>query len=131
MIVKKIFLEFCAGLILSVMGFLLFAVIYNALEILKVNINFWGDKGKVLFGLFFGLPLGSILGILLSEKLIYKTQGWNIPGIVLAVLLSVLSNYLGIIMLEKVGGGFVIFVPLLVVVICLLGYNFGLFFNLN
>ncbi len=128
---KRILLEFCASLILSVIGFLSFAVIYDALELLKVSINFWGDKGKVLFGLFFGLPLGSILGILFTEKLIYKTHGWNILGIVLAVLLSVVSNYLGIIMLEKVGGGFVILIPLLVVVICLLGYNFGLFFNLN
>jgi len=46
------------------------AGVYNML-----NMTYGGDKGKVLFGLFIGLPLGSILAIILTEKLIYKPWG--------------------------------------------------------
>jgi hypothetical protein len=124
---KRIFLDFLSGLILSIIGFLMFAGVYSALELLKIDISYGGDKGKVLFGLFVGLPLGSILGIVLTEKFVYKAQGWNIWGIILAALLSVISNYLGIVMLDKIGGGFVIIIPLFAVVMCLFGYHVVLY----
>jgi hypothetical protein len=125
---RRILLDFVSSLIFSVVGFLVFACIYNALES-RLDIDFAGDKGKVFFGLFFGLPFGSILGILLIEKLIYKAQGWNILGIVLAALLSVVGNYLGIIMLDKIGGSVVILIPLLVVSVCVFGYSIVLLFK--
>jgi len=126
---RRIFLDFVSSLIMSVIGFIVFAGIYNALDLLKLNINFAGDKGKVFFGLLFGLPIGSILGILLIEKLIYKSPNWNIWGIVIAVLLSVISNYLGVIMLDKFGGWFFIIIILLVVSMCVFGYNVTLLFK--
>jgi hypothetical protein len=129
MIMRRIFLDFFSGLILSIIGFLMFAGLYSAFELLRININYGGDKGKVLFGLFFGLPLGSILGIVLTEKLVYKAQGWNILGIILAALLSVIGNYLGIIMLDRIGGWVFILIPLLVVSICVFGYNIVFLFK--
>jgi hypothetical protein len=94
-----------------------------------LNVTYGGDKGKVLFGLFLGLPLGSILGIVLTEKLIYKTLGWNIFGIIIAALLSLITNYLGLMMLDKMGSGTIIIIPLFVTVICLFGYHIVLLFK--
>jgi Co/Zn/Cd efflux system component len=115
---KRIFFDYFSGLILSGIGFFVFVGIYNGL-----NITYGGDKGKVLFGLFFGLPLGTIIGIVLTEKLIYKIQSWNISGIIVAALLSVIANYFGLIMLDKMGSGTIVIVPLFVAVICLFGYH--------
>jgi len=66
----RILIEFFSSLILSVIVFFMSAGVYNML-----NMTYGGDKGKVLFGLFIGLPLGSILAIILTEKLIYKPWG--------------------------------------------------------
>ena len=123
---RRILLDFVSSLILSAIGFLLIGYIYQALD-LRYDIGFGGDKGNALIGLFLGLPCGAILGILVVEKLLYKTKGWNVWGIFLAVLLSFISNCLGIIMLDKIGGSAAIFILLLVVITCLFGYRIVLF----
>jgi len=120
----RILIEFFSSLILSVIAFFMSAGVYSML-----NVTYGGDKGKVLFGLFLGLPLGSILGIVLTEKLIYKTLGWNIFGIIIAALLSLITNYLGLMMLDKMGSGTIIIIPLFVTVICLFGYHIVLLFK--
>lgn len=120
----RILIEFFSSLILSVIAFFMSAGVYNML-----NVTYGGDKGKVLFGLFLGLPLGSILGIVLTEKLIYKSLGWNIFGIIIAALLSLITNYLGLMMLDKMGSGTIIIIPLFVTVICLFGYHIVLLFK--
>jgi hypothetical protein len=125
MIMRRIFLDFILGLISSIGGFLMFIGIYNFLEILRIDLHFGGDKGKVFWGLFFGLTIGSISGILLAEKLIYKEKGWNIWGILLAIFLSLIGNYISVIILDKIGGGFVFFVPLFIVMVSLIGYHIG------
>lgn len=45
------------------------------------------------------------------------------------IILSSIGNYMGIVMLDKMGGGVVMLVPLLVVLLCLFGYNIGLLFK--
>jgi hypothetical protein len=129
MIMRRIFLDFILGLISSIAGFLIFVGIYNLLEILRIDLHFGGDKGKVFWGLFFGLTFGSISGILLAEKLIYKEQGWNISGIILAIFLSLIGNYISVIILDKIGGGFVIFIPFFIVMVSLIGYYIGFLFK--
>jgi hypothetical protein len=120
----RILIEFFSSLILSVIAFFMSAGAYNLL-----NVTYGGDKGKVLFGLFLGLPLGNILGIVLTEKLLYKTLGWNIFGIIMAVLLSLITNYFGLMMLDKMGSGTIILIPLFVAVFCLFGYHIVLLFK--
>ena len=122
---RRIFLDFILGLISSIAGFLIFVGIYNLVEILRIDLHFGGDKGKVFGGLFFGLTFGSICGILLAEKLIYKEQGWNISGIILAIFLSLIGNYISVIILDKIGGGFVFFIPFFIVMVSLIGYHIG------
>jgi len=126
---KRVAIEFISSLFFSILGFLLFSGIYTVLEIAKVDINFGGDKGKALFGLFFGLSIGGTFGVLFIEKLIYKTQGWNILGIFLAILFCTVCIYFGTILLDKIGGVFVLFFPLIAALMCVLGYNIGLLFR--
>ncbi len=125
---RRIILDFISSFVLSIIGFLAFAGIYKLLELLRFNINFGGDKGAVLFGLFFGLPLGSLLGVLINERFIYKAQDWNFIGMILAGFLSFIISYFSIIILEKYGGGCVILIPLLVAAMCVFAYNIVLLF---
>jgi hypothetical protein len=122
---KKVGIEFISSLFFSIIGFLLFSGVYTVLEAAKVNINFGGDKGKAIFGLFFGLSIGGTFGVFLIEKVIYKTPGWNILGIFLSILFCTIGCYLGMILLDKLGSIFVLFFPLIAATMCVLGYNIG------
>jgi len=51
----------------------------------------FGDRG-ILYGLFIGLPLGSLVGIILTEKLVYRIRGINIMGILGAFIISIPVN---------------------------------------
>jgi hypothetical protein len=126
---RRIILSFISSVILSIIGFMALAGIYKTLELLKVDVNFGGDKGNVFFCLFLGLPLGGISGILLIEKLVYKSEGWNILGIGASVLLSLISIYLGIILMDRAGGEFVLLIPIVVGLFCLFGYKIGFLFK--
>jgi hypothetical protein len=125
----RIFLNFIIGLISSIGGFLIFVGLYNLFEILKIDPHLGGDKGKVYWGIFFGLTFGSIFGILLAEKIIYKEPRWNISGIIMAIILSLVGNYVSVIILDKIGGGFMIFIPIFIVTLSLIGYHIGLIFK--
>jgi hypothetical protein len=121
--IKKLLLEYCAGLLLSVIGFLIFVGAHNLLSVVKINIGIGGDKAKIILGLFIGLPLGSVLGIFLVDKFVYKIGAINYFSLIIAVILGFLGVYCGVIMLDKVGGLSVLFIPIVVTVLCLLGLN--------
>ena len=120
--IKKIVSEFIAAFVLSLIGYLPIAAV-----------SFWLFKidhvGIILLALFFGYPLGSILGILLIDKIFFKAKGWNIIGIIISVVLSFAGAYLGLVMLDKIGSEVFIFVPLLITFLCLIGYNLAFLFN--
>jgi hypothetical protein len=103
------------------------AWLHNFLEFLEID--FGGDKGTVLAGLFFGIPIGSILGIVLSEKLIYKAHGWNAFGIGLAASMGLISVFFGIRMMDHFGSKFIFFIPFLTVLICIVAYQIVTFFK--
>jgi hypothetical protein len=131
---KRLFVDFFMGSVFSAIGFLVFSVAFSVLyhflyEMLKIELTLFGDKGKLLFGVVFGLPIGGISGILFAEKLVYRSQGWNILGIVLGVLLSCVSVWLGIHLMDKTGSAFIFLIPLLIGLTCLFGYNIGLVFK--
>jgi hypothetical protein len=121
--IKKLLLEYCAGLLLSVGGFLIFVGVYNLLAAVKINIGFGGDKAKVFTGLFLGLPLGSVLGILLVDRFVYRIEITNYLNPVIGLILGFLGVYCGVIMLDKVGGLSVLLIPIVVTGLCLLGIN--------
>ena len=121
--IKKILFEYCAGLLLSVVGFMIFVGVHNLLSVYKTNIGVGGDKAKIFMGLFLGLPLGNVLGILLVNRFVYKIGAINYFSSVIALILGFLGVYFGVIMLDKVGGLSVLFIPIVVTGLCLLGLN--------
>ena len=123
---RKVLIESLAGALASVVGVLLCAGLYNVSERLGYEIPFGGDKGFVLFPLLFGLPLGAITGTILTEKLIYRIQGWNILGVVFGIILSVVGSFLGLVMMDKMGGECGLLIPFLVAIMCVVGYRLGL-----
>lgn len=129
--VRKVLFQYFSGLIFSAIGVLLFAGIYRILEMEKLDIEFGGDKANILFSLFLGLSIGGTFGIVLIEKFVYKVQGWNVLAMVLAIVFGFLGVYLGIVMLDKTGGRFVIFIfmPFFTALMCVLGYNIGMLFR--
>jgi hypothetical protein len=121
---KKALMEYGVGLLLSIAGFWAAAGLHYALTtILRLNIQFGGDKARVFWALFLGLPLGCVLGILAVDKLIYKNDGINLLAAVLALAMGFVGAYIGLVMLDKIGGFAVLFIPMLVAFLCLLGFN--------
>jgi hypothetical protein len=125
-VARRILLEFVLGLVSSVIGFFLFSGIYILLESLGLEVEFWGDKAGALFGLFLGLSIGGGFGVLFVERFLYKRHNLITIPLCSAILLGVFGNYLGLIILDKAGGGFVLMLPLLVALLCVIGYNVGL-----
>ncbi len=126
---RKVLFQYFSALIFSVIGVLLFAGIYRLLEMIGLDIEFWGDKANILFSLVFGLSLGGSFGVVLIEKYFYKEHGWNILPIVFAIILSILGIYFGMIMMDKIGGRSLLFMPFFTALMCVLGYNFGILFK--
>jgi MFS family permease len=123
---KRMSVDFLSSLLFSVAGFLVFAGIYRVLERYGIDIDIGGDKSQVFSGLFIGLPIGGILGTWLSEKVIYGTQGWNVVGVVLSIMLCLACTYLGLAMMDRVGTGFIFVLPVLIGALCVVGYRIGL-----
>jgi len=119
--IKKISLEFVSGFVFCLLGYL----IAVGITLFLIWINFdLGRMGTVLFAFFLGYPLGSILGIILVDKLYSKTKSWNRLGIGIAIVFSFMGGYLGFTMLKRGLGGYAsVIVPLVITVFCLLGYN--------
>jgi len=120
----KIILEFLIGCFLSIVGFVCFFVLFFLFEYyLDVEIFFGGDKANVFCGLFLGIPIGVLVGISLVDKLVFPSQGYNIYGIVAALILSQLGVILGIWLLDTIGGKAIFLIPFIVTCFSIIGYN--------
>ncbi|NWF57632.1 MAG: hypothetical protein HXY45_22865 [Syntrophaceae bacterium] len=126
---KRLFLEFVMSLGFSIIGF--WFVFYSWYYFLKqgIELYFFGDKTSGLSGILLGIPLGGILGILLAQKLVYKTKGWNVFGTAMALILSIIGCLFGIYMMDEVGSYVIFLIPLLVAMMCLIGYHFKVLFR--
>lgn len=123
---KKLSVDFLSAVSFSVAGFFMFAGIHELLERYGIDIDVGGDKSQVFSGLFIGLPLGGIFGTWLSEKLIYGVPGWNLLGVLLSLVLSTICTYLGLVMMDRLGSGFIFTLPILIAVMCIVGYRIGI-----
>jgi hypothetical protein len=128
-VMKKLFLEFAMSLGFSVIGFLSVAYSWDYLFKQGIELYLFGDKTDILSGLLFGIPLGGILGILLAEKLVYKTKGWNIIGTAMALILSIIGCLFGLYMMDVLGSYAICLIPLLVAMICPIVSNLKLLFR--
>ncbi len=88
-----------------------------------IELDWGGDKGQVFWGIFFGLPLGCVCGFLVIDKVFFGTAGWNVRGIVSAIVVGVLGDFLGIFLMDSLGGQVIFFLPVLIVLACECAYN--------
>ncbi|MCJ7776702.1 MAG: hypothetical protein MUP16_00060 [Sedimentisphaerales bacterium] len=126
---KKIFVQSIVALVLSVCGFFFFGKAYFELcSKTGLEIFVGGDKAPVFFGLLIGMPMSALLGIVLVEKIIFKSAGWNALGIIMGFALSFLGALLWEVrLLDKIGFGLVsILINSLVFTCCtVIGYYIG------
>ena len=123
----KYLLEYISGVILSIIGFICFGIAYDLLRKIHLDYFFGGDKSNVFFGLFLGLPIGSILGFCLIEKIYFKVQGFNILGTILGLIINIFACFIGVIFLDKFGEKGIILIPFLIVLLILISYNISYF----
>jgi hypothetical protein len=121
--IKKLIFEFLGGLFVSLVCGVSFAFIFSLPGISKVGVNLGGDKASIFFGIFLGLPIGSLLGILFVDKVFYGFQGYNIWGILIGFTLSFFLGGIGsVVLLDKIGSPAIILAPLIIVLFSLVGY---------
>lgn len=120
---RKIILQFIGALSLSIIAGILFYVIGFLMMVLELGINLGGDKMPVLLVLFLGIPLGSLLGILLVDRMAFGYEGYNLVGLGIGFVLCLLVGGIGSVMLlDQMGQSAVLIVPLLIVCLSFVGY---------
>ncbi len=121
--IKKLLFEFIGAILTSCVlsaGFLFLA---KLIDILKLDINLGGDKASVFAVIFFGIPIGCLLGILVVDKIIFKYQGYNLLGISLGFVLCFLIGGIGsVLLIDKIGRSAVFFIPLIIIALSFIGY---------
>jgi hypothetical protein len=122
-VILKLSLEVICSFVLSSGGFFLLSVISDKLQL---GVGLWGDKGPALFSLFLGLSIGGTLGVVLIDKIVYRRHRLSAIAIVTAMFSGIIGIFVGIVViLDKMGGGFLSYMPLVVAPMCVLGYNIG------
>jgi uncharacterized membrane protein YbhN (UPF0104 family) len=85
-------------------GEILFSLLFSVLLFFGVSSLFGGDSfGKVIVGSFWGLPLGSLMGVILHKKGILGEKiniFQTILGLVLSFILTICSFYLVIVVVD-------------------------------
>lgn len=130
---KRFPLEYFTGLVCSLGGFVLFFfgfwLIDAAIDLVGIDINLGGDKGNVFFGLFFGLPMGNLLGINLADRVFFDDRGGNILGLILGLVSGFVAGIIGVFLLDRIGEKAILMIPFLVTLACLLGYRIPVLFR--
>ena len=119
----KLVYEFLVIVISSILFYGIFSAIFNLFNEIIIEISFGGCKSNVLFGLFFGLPIGNVLGLLLFEKFIFKIKEYNILAILSSSILSIIAVVFCIFLLDILGGKTIVFVPVIVSTFAIVGYK--------
>ena len=114
---STVFLKFIGGLVGSIFIGMLFGGVFNPFNVLG------GDKGGVFISIFLGMPLGSILGIIIIDKAVYKLKSYNLLGIFIGFILSFLGGVESVIVLDKFGGTGIVFAPIISTLLALAGYS--------
>jgi len=127
--IRNYLLEFGAAAVCSVAGFWAVGLSHDLLSDLGMNWDFGGCISSLLAGLFIGCPFGSLLGILLVERLIAKSRQWNMTGIVLGLFLSPVGVFIGAYAADQLGPIMFYGWPLIVSVGVCIGYRLGALYN--
>lgn len=99
---------FLAAALIYLFGFLL-----SGVEVLLHLPGFVTLNLLVLLIIFVGFPIGSMFGILLADKKIFRLKGYNVPGVIVGTIFSMYVS--GLIPLFPL--------PFITVLCSLIGYN--------
>ncbi|MFZ2644508.1 MAG: hypothetical protein WA117_26190 [Verrucomicrobiia bacterium] len=120
---KKVLLELGAGVICSLVGCFGMVGMHELLSKFGVVINFGGCKSNMFLGLFFGLTMGSLAGVVAVNKAVFKMPGWNVSGLIVGFVLGVLVIILSLFGMDRFGDRFLVCLPVLVTVASCLGFR--------
>ncbi len=124
---RSIINKICAGLVISVIGGLIFFLIGHTLSFAIDEDIFGGDKAGVVWAIVFGMPLGSVIGFLVIDKFLYHYPRNNVLGMIIGFFCgSVFVIIGGGFLLDLMGWKAIPIILLLVVCFCLTGYQIGL-----
>jgi len=122
---RRFIVEFLGSLLFAGIGFLALAGVYNLMDLVGLGIDLGGDKGPALSGILIGLPLGGVVGTIFARRIISGEYGYSVPGVLLAVILSILGDYLGLALMDKLGSRMALLLPFLTAMVCVMGYSVG------
>ncbi len=117
---KKIILEFVAGILFSLVAYIPISMICLLLVLPIDNV------GMAVITLFLAIPLGSIVGILIVERFVFNIKRWNSVALGIAIASGLLGGYLGLVMLENVSDIPFPVIALIVTGLVLAAYNLSL-----
>lgn len=112
---KRFIRNYFYALVFSFFGVLIATALYNISSSFNIDLSFGGDKGSIFFGIFIGMPIGNIFGVILAERRLRKL---NILALFLIAIINLSGNVLALYIIDKIGGS--IF-PLLYLVIIFFG----------
>jgi hypothetical protein len=118
--IRRLSLEFVAGFLFAMIAYLPTIVVAFLFEYMGANI---GHVTIIIMVLFLGYPLGSVLGILLVDKVFFKTKERNVLSIGLSVGFGLMAGFVGLMVTVKVGDLSFIIIPALITCSALVGYN--------
>jgi hypothetical protein len=117
---KKIILEFVAGILFSLVAYIPISMICLLLVLPIDNV------GMAVITLFLAIPLGSIVGILIVERFVFNIKRWNSVALGIAIASGLLGGYLGLVMLENFSDIPLPVIALIVTGLVLAAYNLSL-----
>ena len=129
--IVKIVIQLIAGTVLAFaawFGMLGLSVLLSLLleEFLQLNTPFFLTTDNVFRGIWYlGMPIGSVLGIFFTDKLVYKEPGHNVLGMVMGYVFSIFAVIFGIAILGALTSIFMLGAPFIVAFFALLGYYFA------
>ena len=102
--IKKKTVEFLGGYIFSIVGavcFYVISIIHPVRQIVEDYLG--GDKGQGFLIIFLGVPIGTLVGIVLVNKIIFKCAGFKISRLAIGFIISEASIVLGFLVIFVVG----------------------------
>jgi hypothetical protein len=124
LVLGKILVQFAVASAFAFGGF--FTSFYSFDKFILWRLNLESHFQTCAFlAAFLGIPIGSVLGISLADKLFFKSRGFNVSGIVVGLLLCVLAVALATWLLRgRTGNIGMVSIPFIASFFSLVGYNF-------
>lgn len=123
-VIKNLLLQFVASITFSIFGFFCFVMLNKLFIRIGIEISFGGCKSDVLFGLFFGMPIGNLIGILLTSKIyLIEYRTIKILSYAIGFIFGAMGAWVNVLVLDKISGIGIFYAPLIISFFTIVGYN--------